>query len=67
MKRKEEIQKVVDDLVKVLFGISNKEGIEEGICINCRQPALENCYSEAGKKEFYISGLCEKCFDGFCD
>jgi len=33
------------------------------LCIDCKQPAMKNCYSEAGKREYLISGLCEKCFD----
>lgn len=37
--------------------------IQEGICFNCELPALPRCYSNAGKREFFISGLCEKCFD----
>ena len=38
--------------------------MNEGICFNCEELAMPKCYSEAGIKEFYISGLCEKCFDG---
>lgn len=36
---------------------------DRNICMYCKEPALEKCYSEDGIKEFYISGLCEKCFD----
>lgn len=32
-------------------------------CIMCGQDALDNCYTEAGRREVFISGLCEKCFD----
>ena len=39
------------------------ELLEKGICINCKESALPNCYSEDGIKEYYISGFCEKCFD----
>jgi len=35
----------------------------DGMCISCREPALPKCYSEAGRREYGISGLCEKCFD----
>jgi hypothetical protein len=27
---------------------------------------LANCYSEAGRREYHISGLCERCFDAIC-
>lgn len=36
---------------------------KNGVCASCLQPALENCYSEDGRKEYRISGLCEKFFD----
>ena len=52
-----------EQLAKSIYGMTPKEAIEKGICIQCKKPALENCYSKAGKKEFFISGLCEKCFD----
>ena len=34
-------------------------------CIECNQPPIvgKNIYSEAGAKEFHISGYCESCFD----
>ena len=38
--------------------------IEQGICFQCELPAMPRCYSDAGRREFRISGLCEKCFDG---
>ena len=46
-----------------LYGISRSEAWKRGICLECKQPALPKCYSEAGKKEYEISGLCEECFD----
>jgi len=33
------------------------------ICLNCGRPALEHCYSNAGRREVFISGICEECFD----
>ena len=52
-----------DNLAKELYGETAKEAQEFGLCIQCKQDALSNCYSEAGKREYKISGLCEKCFD----
>ena len=46
-----------------LYDMTAEEGIEQGICIDCREEALPKCYSDAGKKEFAISGLCEMCWD----
>jgi len=67
MKREPEMQKIVDDMTKDLYNISNTKAIEQGLCVNCKEPALAKCYSPAGKKEFYISGLCELCFDRICE
>jgi len=32
-------------------------------CIQCKEDALSKCYSDAGRREVYISGYCETCFD----
>lgn len=57
-------QEVADKLAKDLFGQTKGEAIQTGLCIDCKEPALAKCYSEAGRKEYHISGMCEKCFDG---
>lgn len=36
---------------------------KEGICFSCENHAIPRCSTEAGIKEFYISGMCEICFD----
>ena len=36
---------------------------KEKLCIHCHRPAYEHCYSQAGRDEVGISGLCEECFD----
>lgn len=33
------------------------------ICIVCKRPAHEHCYSNDGHLEVGISGMCEECFD----
>ena len=35
----------------------------EGLCISCDLPALPRCRTDAGRREYGISGLCEVCFD----
>ena len=32
-----------------------------GVCVICEEPAT--WYSEAGRREYRISGTCESCFD----
>jgi len=58
------LQYLKDELSKDLYGKTTDQAIDSGLCIQCNQPAIPiRCYSEAGIKEFYISGLCEICFD----
>ena len=57
------MQEIKDSLSNSIYGMTAKEAQLKGICIQCRQSALSNCYSNAGKREYMISGLCEKCFD----
>ena len=43
--------------------LPREEAWKTGVCVQCRQPALPKCYSEAGRREYRISGMCEECFD----
>lgn len=66
---------IVSQVAKQTFGVTLQDAHAEGICIRCREPALvmaadgtskynpELFYSPAGKKEWHISAMCEKCFD----
>lgn len=57
------LQGFKDQMVKEIFGKTVSEANAEGLCIQCKEPALEKCYSSAGRREWQISGLCEECFD----
>ena len=48
-------------LTKALYGMTRLEAIRAGVCIDCKKDA--QWYSPAGKAEYFISGLCEPCFD----
>ena len=48
-------------LAKVGYGMTVDEAHEKGICICCKNPPT--WYSEAGKREYQLSGMCEHCFD----
>ncbi len=39
------------------------------VCIECRNPPVrgKNIQTDAGQREFEISGLCETCFDKIFD
>jgi len=61
--RKKTMKNSLNNLAAKLFGITLEEAHEKGICVHCKQPALPKCYSEEGRREYEISGLCEACFD----
>jgi hypothetical protein len=48
-------------LAKALYGMTKETAVYLGICIDCKKEAT--WYSPAGKAEYFISGLCEPCFD----
>lgn len=52
-----------DDLAKSVFGMTRTEALQKGLCVQCKEPALPKCYSDLGRKEYGISGMCEICFD----
>lgn len=58
-----ELARIAEQLTQENFGIGLAEAQAKGICIACKEPALPKCYSEAGRKEYNISGMCERCFD----
>jgi hypothetical protein len=57
----------LDDLKKSLAEEAGlmplQDAWDAGVCVQCREPALPKCYSDAGRREYGISGMCEKCFD----
>ena len=57
------LEKLKNNLSQDLYSITKAEAHRTGICIQCKEPAFLKCYSEAGKREYKISGLCEQCFD----
>lgn len=53
------------------FGTPRSVGLKAGICISCKRAVKradgawqpDMFHTEAGKREWSISGLCESCFD----
>lgn len=62
MERSDGVKDVVNGILEKIFGKNTKQYIKKGICIRCGRDK-DLYYSEAGKREFEISGLCEYCFD----
>ncbi len=59
----ESIKQLQLELAKQVFGEDAPTNIEAGLCIVCKEPALQKCHSEAGRREVKISGICESCWD----
>ena len=57
------MRSVKDALALEIFGRTVTEAHDKGVCVKCGQSPDDNCYSDAGRREWCISGLCEKCFD----
>jgi len=57
------IDQFMDEIGQKIFGKSRSECWAKGICIDCGELALPKCTTEAGRKEYAISCLCEPCFD----
>ena len=70
---------VIERMAMDTYGMTTGSAIKNGICIRCKKPALvqaadgtskynpELFYSPAGKKEWTISAMCERCFDTMFD
>jgi hypothetical protein len=51
----------VDDGYRAAFGQTRGEAKHERVCVVCKQPPTFS--TDAGRREYEISGLCEPCFD----
>ncbi|KKL45629.1 hypothetical protein LCGC14_2353710 [marine sediment metagenome] len=49
------LDKLKDDLMRGAFKMTVSEARAQGVCVRC--------YSDAGRREYGITGLCELCFD----
>ena len=47
--------------ITALFGMNKENAIADWVCIKCHQ--TPEFFTEAGKREYLISAMCEKCFD----
>jgi hypothetical protein len=56
-------EELLSDLSITAYGITIEQAHAKLICIECKELALNKCYSDDGKKEYGLSGLCEQCFD----
>lgn len=52
----------MNNALENIFNNNRIESIEGDICVRCHKPAIEFT-DEISKREFAISGLCQKCQD----
>ena len=52
----------LDALIKDILGIDRVESIQSDKCAWCKEPATE-FRNEISRKEYTISGFCQKCQD----
>jgi hypothetical protein len=50
-----------DRLVVNAFQMTKTDALNKGVCIKCKKPP--EFYSDAGRREYSITGLCEYCWD----
>jgi len=64
MGKSKEVKKFLDNFTVKSFGKSRTECKEQNICVFChKQVDMENFRDDLSKKEYGISGLCQKCQD----
>lgn len=53
-----ELQK---EMSRDVFGMTKEDALAQNICIQCKR--VPTFSSDAGRREYQISGVCEPCFD----
>lgn len=56
-----DLRKMAANTERVQIAATAQAG--DGLCIFCNLPALPRCKTEAGRREFGISKICEVCYD----
>jgi hypothetical protein len=56
------VRNMLDNMTSTIYGRSASESIEQDICVSCGKPAVEFT-DELSRREFAISGMCQKCQD----
>ena len=59
-----EKNKVIEDLLTSIAGISRQDAAALGICTWCKKP-IDGFRDEISEREYHISGMCGDCQDEF--
>jgi len=63
-KKSKQLNEILDNVSKNLFGREREESIRKNICVMCGNIVDENNFKdELSLKEFKISGMCQECQD----
>lgn len=58
------VQRFQDVLSLEAHGMTAAGAIATGVCVDCKLPdALDRCTTDLSRSEYYISGICEPCWD----
>lgn len=64
MGKSPEIKKVLDNFTKNAFDKSKTDAEAEKVCVFCHEPInMKDFRNELSRKEYRISGICQKCQD----
>ena len=64
MERSKELQSSINKFAKKTFGKSQTEAREQKICVICHNEIKDEDFrDDISRKEYDISGLCQKCQD----
>ena len=61
-KKSEPINRTLDAMSSILFGVGRKESIAQDTCVSCKEDA-STFNDDLSREEFTISGLCQICQD----
>ena len=61
-KKSESLDRTLEAMSSILFGVGRKESITRDTCVSCKEDA-STFNDDLSRKEFTISGLCQPCQD----
>lgn len=59
-----ELSALLDSFTRSAFGTTRSESIQSDLCVSCCKAAVD-FRDELSRREYTISGLCQKCQDSF--
>lgn len=57
------LEKLKTELAQGIYGITKQEAYARNICIDCKEPWEPKTHTDAGRREYRITAICEECRD----